>query len=211
MQAQAPVFTLIAVTSRDGRITGPLGEPPMAWASAAEQQVFHAAVDALDWSFIGRRTHLLAWRPERYRVVFSHSCKKPLWRHPRRLWVDPERTTLDAMLELLRLVRKTEHCGILGGVGVHDWFAAAGRIDRASITIEPLTFDAGLPLFSAAPGEDPRATLPRLGLRQTDERALNPEGTLLCQFSRCASRPPPSRAEFNPELNSLHRSGWPCR
>lgn len=188
MQSPVPVFTLIAVTSRDGRITGPHGEPPMAWASAAEQQVFHEAVDALDWSFIGRHTHLLAWRSERYRVVFSRSCKTPLWRHPRRLWVDPERTPLATMLELLRSVRKTEQCGILGGVGVHDWFAAAGTIDSASITIEPRTFGAGLPLFSAAPGEDPRATLPRLGLRQTDERALNPEGTLLCRFSRGDSR-----------------------
>lgn len=195
MRPRAPTFTLIAVTSRDGRITGPRGEPPMAWASAAEQQVFHNAIDALDWSFIGRRTHVLAWRPERHRVVFSRSCKSPLWRHPRRLWVDPARTPLATMLELLRPVRKTEHCGILGGVAVHDWFAAAGRIDRASITIEPRTFGAGLPLFSAAAGEDPRATLPRLGLQQTDETALNPEGTLLCRFSPGDSRPPPDSAQ----------------
>lgn len=184
MRSPAPTFTLIAVTSLDGRITGPRGEPPAAWASAAEQQAFRTAVDALDWSFIGRRTHHLAWRPDRYRVVFSRSCKSPLWRHPRRLWLDPARVPLATMLELLQPVRQARSCGILGGVGVHDWFAAAGRIDAASITIEPVTFNAGLPLFTDAVGEAPLTTLARLGLEPTETTRLNEAGTLLCRFRR---------------------------
>ncbi|MEZ5860316.1 MAG: hypothetical protein R3D28_15285 [Geminicoccaceae bacterium] len=32
----------------------------------------------------------------------------------------------------------------MGGVAVHDWFAAHGLVDAVELTIEPLTFAAGL-------------------------------------------------------------------
>lgn len=186
MSSSTPLFTLIAVTSRDGRITGPAGEPPVEWASAEEQALFTRAVAALDWSFIGRRTHTLAWRADRRRVVFSTSARGPLWRHPRRLWVDPERVPLETMLAAIGKVHPATNCGILGGVRVHDWFAERRLIDAARITIEPVTFAGGLPLFSAAPGEDPRRSLERLGLSLVETRRLNPAGTLLCRFARAA-------------------------
>lgn len=180
-------FTLIAVTSLDGYITGPLGEPPIAWASLEEQVRFAEMVSALDWSFMGRVTHTLAWRPARRRVVFSRSSPTPLWRHPLRLWVDPDRVPLTTILAALQPVHAPEHCGILGGVAVHDWFAAKGLIDAAEISIEPVTFAAGLPLFSWAPGRDPLRTLEALGLQLVETIKLNAGGTRLCRFSRAGA------------------------
>jgi dihydrofolate reductase len=188
------LFTLIAVTSRDGYITGPRGEPPANWASPEEQLLFGETVDALDWSFVGRVTHTDAWRPGRRRVVFSRSCRTPLWRHPLRLWVDPEHVPLGTILDTLRPVQRPERCGILGGVAVHDWFARRGLIDAAEITVEPLTFAAGLPLLSWGPGGEAVATLEAIGLRLTDTLVLNTLGTRLCRFIRDgASLPPPAR------------------
>ncbi len=181
-----PHFTLIAVTSGDGFITGPAGEPPETWASPEEQLVFAATVGALDWSFMGRLTHTQAWRPSRRRVVFSRTCPTPLWRHPARLWVDPERVSLEAILAALEPVWRPEHCGILGGVAVHDWFAGRGLIDAAEITIEPLTFGRGLPLFSGAAGQDPVTALAARGLALRDTRPLNAAGTRLHRFARVA-------------------------
>lgn len=181
-------FTLVAVTSRDGFITGPNGEPPATWASPEEQVLFAETVSALDWSFTGRVTHELAWRPSRRRVVFSRNCPTPLWRHPARLWVDPERTPLEQILGTIREVHPAEHCGILGGVAVHDWFAGHQLIDAAEITIEPLTFAAGLPLFSGRAGQDPIASLAAIGLRPTDTLELNASGTRLCRFVRAEPR-----------------------
>jgi dihydrofolate reductase len=184
MAGARSLFTLVAVTSRDGFITGPGGEPPASWASPEEQLLFAETVSALDWSFIGRVTHTFAWRPSRRRVVFSRSCPTPLWRHPVRLWVDPERVSLGAILATLQPVQPPDHCGILGGVGVHDWFARQGLIDVAEITVEPMTFTAGLPLLSAAEGQDPVATLAAIGLRLTDTLKLNAAGTRLHRFIR---------------------------
>ncbi len=184
MASKPARFTLIAVTSRDGFITGPAGEPPQLWASLEEQVIFAESVGALDWAFIGRRTHWHAWRPDRRRVVLSRRVHTPLWRHPRRLWVDPDRVPLATILEMLRPVHPAEHCGILGGVGVHDWFAERGLIDAADITIEPLTFESGLPLFSAWISGDPLASMAALGLVETDAITLNAKGSRLHRFNR---------------------------
>jgi dihydrofolate reductase len=192
MPGMTALFTLIAVTSRDGYITGPLGEPPASWASPEEQLLFGETVSALDWSFVGRVTHVDAWRPGRRRVIFSRSCRTPLWRHPLRLWVDPEHVPLATILDTLRPVQRPERCGILGGVAVHDWFARRGLIDAAEITIEPSAFGAGLPLLSGAQGDDPVRTLEAVGLRLADTVTLNARGTRLCRFFRDDAALPPA-------------------
>jgi|GEM_PF-1099684 len=184
MPATRPSFTLVAVTSRDGYMTGPGGEPPHLWASPEEQVRFAETVSALDWSFIGRLTHILAWRPNRRRVVFSRSFRTPVWRHPDRLWVDPERVPLATILAALRPVHPPEHCGILGGVAVHDWFAERRLIDAADLTIEPVSFGRGLPLFSGMQAPDPRLALRSLGLVETAVVTLNARGTRLHRFTR---------------------------
>jgi hypothetical protein len=127
-------------------------------------------------------------------VVFSRRCPTPLWRHPARLWVDPERIPLAVILETIRPVHPAAHCGILGGVAVHDWFAERGLIDAAEITIEPVTFAAGLPLLSGRQGQDPIASLDAVGLRLTSTLRLNAAGTRLCRFARKTPRAgPPTR------------------
>lgn len=180
-------FTLIVVTSRDGFITGPNNEPPHSWASSEEQLYFAETVSALDWAFIGRLTHTLAWRPNRRRVVFSRSFRTATWRHPKRLWVDPEAVSLPTILETVATVHPPEHCGILGGLAVHDWFAERQLIDAADITIEPLTFGHGLPLLSNGVAGDPLASIAGLGLVETATITLNAGGTRLHRFARPAS------------------------
>ncbi len=160
------------------------GASPETWASREEQRHFRGLVADLDWAFMGRRTHELAWHPSRRRVVFSRVLAGPAWRHPFHLWADPARSGLDAILAELRPVHPAERCGILGGVAVHDWFAAGGLIDAAELTIEPLTFEGGLPLFSWAKGLDPCRSLAGLGLRQVGERRLNEGGTRLLRLER---------------------------
>lgn len=184
MRSLAAQITLFAVTSRDGYIVGPDGQPPSHWASPEEQLRFLEAVSALDWSFVGRHTHGTAWRPDRRRVVFSRSFGAPEWRHPRHLWADPGRVPLHRIIETLGPVHAAEHCGILGGVAVHDWFAANRLIDAVDISIEPFDFLGGLPLFTGSGGQDPRDVLHAMDFRQEDELRLNSKGTLFCRFVR---------------------------
>ncbi|MCX7643985.1 MAG: dihydrofolate reductase family protein [Rhodobacteraceae bacterium] len=176
-----PQFALLVVATADGFIARHPAHAPADWASPEEQAHFLAAVDAADWGILGRRTHEAADRPDRRRIVFSAAARRPEWRRPTQLWLDPAGLAPDDLAALVAPVRPMRQAVILGGTAVHDWFHRAGRIDRVLLTVEPVTFGAGLPLFSGQSGP-PEAVLARLGYRAAAERPLNGRGTRLVTF-----------------------------
>ena len=173
----APVFTLAVVTSADGFIARRPDEPPQAWASPEEQAVFFADVDAADWAVMGRRTHAAADRPDRRRIVFSGSGGAGVWRRPAQLWIDPARLVPGDLPGLVGHLHPLRAGLILGGTRVHDWFLAHGAIDRIHLTVEPVRFGAGLPLFSDAAGPAPEV-LTLKGFARRSARSLNAGGTV---------------------------------
>ena len=174
---ERPHFTLTVVTSRDGLIARGAGDAPHLWASAEEQALFFADVEAADWSILGRRTHELADRPDRRRIVFSTAAAGDGdWRRPGQLWLDPGRVGPGDLACRVAGVHPLRRGVILGGTRVHDWFLDRGAIDRVHLTVEPLEFGTGLALFSAHPGP-PEAVLARLGFACTAQRQLNAAGT----------------------------------
>lgn len=179
MSPPRPRFTLLAAVSADGFIARHAADHPAAWASAEEQARFLAAVPRYDWAFMGRRTHELAFRPDRRRVIFSRSVAAPEWRAAAQLWVDPARHGLDPILAALAPVRRPGRCAILGGTEVHDWFLALHLVDRIELSLEPVVFGSGRPLLTGAAPGDPAAALAARGFREQGRRALNERGTLL--------------------------------
>jgi dihydrofolate reductase len=176
-------FTVTAVVSADGYIARRPGEHPGSWASAEEQARFLAEVPSYDWAFMGRTTHLTAFREDRRRVVFSRAAQGLDWRHQTHLWVDPDEVPLTDILTALEPVRPPRRCVVLGGAAVHDWFLERDLIDRIELTIEPLHFGGGLPLLSRQSG-DPVAALTARGLAVVDEQQLNAQGTRLLVLTR---------------------------
>jgi dihydrofolate reductase len=172
-----PAFTLTVVTSADGFIAPGPDEPPHLWASPEEQALFFADIEAADWAVMGRRTHAVADRPDRYRIVFSAAAGAGEWRRPTQLWIDPARVGPADLPGLVEHVRTLRAGLILGGTRVHDWFLAHGAVDRVHLTEEPVTFGAGLPLFTGASGPA-AATLRRLGFTLRSARDLNAAGTV---------------------------------
>ncbi len=174
-------FTLLVVTTSDGFIARHPAHSPADWASPEEQALFRSEVAAADWGIMGRRTHKAADRPDRRRIVFSTSAPEPHWRRPTQLWLDPAGLGPDDLPALVAPVHPLRHGAILGGTAVHDWFHRAGRIDRVQLTVEPVSFGAGLTVFSgeAGPAEE---VLARLGYRLAEERVLNPAGTRLLAY-----------------------------
>ena len=168
-------FTLTIVTSADGFIARAIDHPPQAWASAEEQVLFFADVEAADWVILGRNTHEAAERPDRRRIVFSRTIQG--WQRPTQLWIDPENLTPDDLRGLVGHVRPLEHGLILGGTTVHDWFHAHRAIDRIHLTIEPVEFGAGLPIFTDQTLRDPLEVFQRAGYGIVGARALNAAGT----------------------------------
>ena len=171
-----PHFTLTVVTSRDGFIARHPGDSPATWASAEEQALFFADVEAADWGILGRHTHQLADRPDRRRIVLSTAAGTGDWRRPTQLWLDPRAVTPADLPGHVGAVRPLAHGVILGGTRVHDWFLHHGAIDRVHLSVEPLDFGTGLPLFSDRQGP-PAAVLADLGFACTSDRPLNAAGT----------------------------------
>ena len=176
-----PQFDLAVVASADGFIAKAPGHGPWDWASAEEQALFLAQVEAADWAIMGRGTHEAADRPERRRVVFSSSAPAPEWRRPTQLWLDPDGLAPDDLPALVGHVHPLRRGLILGATRVHDWFQRAGRIDGVALTVEPVAFGAGLPLFSGETGPA-EEVLARLGYRLVSEERLNASGTRLFRY-----------------------------
>ncbi len=169
-----PHFTLTVVTSHDGFIARHPGDSPAAWASAEEQALFFADVEAADWGILGRHTHEVADRPDRRRIVFSGAAGG--WRRPTQLWLDPANLTPSDLPERVDTVQPLERGVILGGTRVHDWFLTHGAIDRVHLSVEPVAFGAGLPLFSDQRGPA-ETVLEALGFLCRSDRRLNAAGT----------------------------------
>lgn len=171
-----PTFTLAVVATADGFIARHPGHTPAGWASAEEQALFRAEVAAADWSIMGRGTHEAADRPERRRIVFSSAAPKPQWRRPNQLWLDPAGLAPDDLAALVAAVHSLRAGLILGGTLVHDWFHRAGRLARIHLTVEPVSFGAGLPLFTGTAGPAEKV-LAGMGYRPVGEQRLNAAGT----------------------------------
>ena len=176
-----PTFTLLVVCTADGFIARQSGHSPAEWASAEEQDLFLSAVDGADWGIMGRGTHEAADTPHRRRIGFSSAVRRPEWRRPGQVWIDPATLAPDDLPAIVTPVRPMREGLILGGTTVHDWFLHAGRIDRVSLTVEPVEFGTGLPLFSGTEGPADEV-LKDLGFRRRCSRPLNDTGTRLIDF-----------------------------
>ncbi len=179
-------FVLMVVTSRDGFMARAVGEPPSVWQSPEEQAMFSRAVAQADWSVMGRHTHEAALRRDRRRVVMSTSGGAGEWRAPTQLWIDPAQTTPEALSGLVDQVHPMREALILGGRGVHAWFLEHGRIDEVRLSIEPVAFGEGVPVFEGDGACDPVAVFERRGFEAGAEARLNADGLRLVTLTPVA-------------------------
>lgn len=175
--AGGPFFTLAVVVSSDGFIARHHDDSPATWASPEEQVLFFRDVDAADWAVMGRNTHLAADRPNRRRVVFSSSTPEANWRRPSQVWINPAGFLPRDLPALVSHIRPMRTGLILGGTRVHDWFLEQGAIHRLHLTIEPVRFGAGLPVFSNQSSKTPREIVRDAGFAMQSDEVLNQQGS----------------------------------
>jgi len=176
-------FSLIVACSEDGFIARASGQRPADWASPEEQALFLATVDAADWSIMGRVTAELAPKPWRRRVILSSGATAPDWRRPAQLWVDPSGLTPDDLPALVAPLRPMREALVLGGTRVHDWFLAHRRIDAVTLTVEPVRFGGGLPVFSDQNGAGPVEAFVQRGFAVHGMAPVNDRGTMLVRLA----------------------------
>lgn len=124
---------------------------------------------------MGRNTHEAADKPHRRRIVFATTREG--WQRPTQLWLDPRDVTPGDLPGLVGKMHPLENGLILGGTLVHDWFLAHRAIDRVNLTIEPVIFGSGLPIFSGETATDAREVFLSRGFRTIREELLNEAGT----------------------------------
>ena len=175
MEHGSPHFTLTVATSSDGFIARATDDAPQSWASPEEQSLFFRDVEAADWAIMGKNTHLAADKPDRRRVIFS--SKTNGWQRGSQFWCDPADMQPSDLAAKVHGVHPLRNGLILGGTRVHDWFLTKNAIHRVNLTIEPVTFVKGLPVFSDQSGTDPLGIFTERGFRVLSQSTLNAGGT----------------------------------
>lgn len=188
MPMPRPGFTLTVASTEDGYIARSPDDSPASWASPEEQTLFFRDVDAADWAIMGRNTHAAADRPRRRRIVFTATPDRHGWQRETQLWLDPAGMAPDALAGAVAPVHTLAHGLILGGTRVHDWFLAAGAIDRIHLTVEPLRFGAGLAIFTGQGGRAPLDVLADAGFAVVSDQRINRIGTRYLVLTPLAQR-----------------------
>ena len=175
-------FKLAVVSTLDGFIARYPGHAPHEWASAEEQDIFFREVDAADWSIMGRGTHEAANKPDRRRIIFTSQVNAPEWRRDLQVWLNPKTVNVDDLANLVSDRHRLENGLILGGTRIHDWFLAQNAIDEILMTIEPIQFGEGLPIFSDQPALSAEQIPTTFGFVLEQTKTLNEAGTRLLRF-----------------------------
>lgn len=142
------------------------------WTSMEDKRVLTEKLDASDAVIVGRNTFDIAREPlsKRNCVVFTRSVDSQKRMSDQLLFCNPAEIDVRALLENYSAI------AVLGGTPVYSWFLERGLVDTLLLTIEPIVFGYGLPLF------DLGDQVPDIHWRLTECTQLNERGSLLLQY-----------------------------
>ena len=139
-----PRYRAIAAVTIDGRIARD-NRHLTNWTSSEDKDFLHKMLDAGDVIIVGRNTYLIAYKQlsQRNCIVFTKTAlkKQP---SPNCLYINPETTDFLGVIQ----ERGYKIINVLGGAAVYGWFLQKNLLDDIYLTIEPLIFGSGLPLFN---------------------------------------------------------------
>ncbi len=169
--------TLLAAQSLDGFITRQ-DTPGSGFTSPEDKAYFRRVLAGFDCSVTGGVTYRLSRDLHQASLVVQR-LRMVLTRTPEQHAADTRPGTLEftseapgQLLASLR-ARGFARCAVLGGAQVHSLFFAAGLIDEAWLTVEPVLFGGGTPLL---------ATQASVQLELQSSEKLNAAGTLLLRY-----------------------------
>lgn len=143
MSERAMKTFIIAAVTADGFI-GRSGSHTVDWTGGEDKKVFVRLTKEAGVMVMGRRTLETIGRalPGRRTIVYSHD--------PASVTVEGvEATAEDPAALIERLEQEGAHAvAICGGAAIYDLFMQAGLVDELYLTISPLLFGQGLPLFT---------------------------------------------------------------
>ncbi len=164
--------TLVAVTSLGGHLAR-CENDEMAWPSKEDKAQLHEFLEKqTDICIIGRKTYDLSSSAfEKYPCLILTKSVDGLVKVSEKDWkMNPEKTSLRTFLE----DHNFQKVSILGGQEVYKYFLNEGFVDELRLTIEPIIFNKGLPLFSELNHDQ--------SLQAIGHQTLNDEGAMLLRY-----------------------------
>ena len=172
---------LIAVVSKDGFIARKSGDIPANWTSNEEKKCFKNDINKCDWAVMGRTTHELSYKENSKRIIFSSSIKNYKFLSENHILLNPENFSF---IEMLGKIEKVSSICILGGTRVHDYFYYNNLINEMMITVEPIFFRVGLPLFTKIKWNNVLQTFLNQGFKKKKYIQINKKGTRYLYLSK---------------------------
>jgi len=143
------------------------------WTSKEDKDFLHKMLDEADVVVVGNNTYKTAIEPlsKRNCIVFTTSVRTSEHMGDTLTYCNP------ASSDCVALLQKYETVAVLGGTKTYTWFLENDLLDELYITIEPIIFGRGLPLF-----ESSKDASVQFKLESTKQ--LNERGTLLLHYVR---------------------------
>jgi dihydrofolate reductase len=161
-------FTAFVAASVDGRISLDPGKSPD-WTSREDQKFFHAALAKFDAVVVGRSTFEAARKSLEKRNTYVLSSRPTkIDRTGLVTFVNPSRA------DLRKIFEKHTAVAVLGGGRVYQTMLDEKLMDEIYVTLEPLIFGQGVPMFIGGTST--------AGLQLLAARKLNHAGTLLLHY-----------------------------
>lgn len=178
--------TLIVATSSDGFISPAesVKLPSTTWTSEEDKAFFSQKTKEIGMMIMGRATYETIGQPlpGRITVVMTRDSERQadVARHKLKMdWLPNNlRFTSKSPPEVLRALATEgyEQVALCGGASVYQLFMEEGLVDELLITVEPITFGAGIKLFKD------ESVLAQFKL--IDKQKLNQEGTMVEKWEK---------------------------
>jgi dihydrofolate reductase len=141
------VFLIAAITA-DGFI-GKDANHLADWTSKEDKRLFVRLTKEAGTLVMGARTFATIGRglPGRRLIVYTN--------HPEQISADGAEATNESPLQLCDRLRASGATGVAvaGGASIYNLFMQAGVVDELYLTMEPVIFGGGVPLFTSGPAK----------------------------------------------------------
>lgn len=172
MTENQPIIVAIVATTIDGRI-GLHAHHFVDWTSREDKTFLRSILDSCDVCVVGNNTYQTAKQllVKRCCIVLTRSVTtiKPLSK--KLILCNPNGVDIKSILVDYRTV------AVLGGTQTYSYFLEQGLIDELYLTIEPLVFGQGLPIFECEAGG-------QWGFRLVSAKKLNKVGSILLHYRK---------------------------
>ena len=141
------------------------------WTSKEDKDFLRGMLDQSDVVVVGNNTYKTAIEPlsKRNCVVFTASVRTSEHMGDTLTYCNP------ASSDCVPLLEKYGTVAVLGGTKTYTWFLDNDLLDELYLTIEPLVFGRGLPLFESSKNINAQFKL-------ESTKRLNEKGSLLLHY-----------------------------